>query len=808
MKKQTLKSINRSYHKHMKSLTSKGREQEILAALRDGKNTYVRMDRLESSSFDSSWIEVIENVIYDLGQIISNPRQVTKQEGNIVPIELARKTGAESVQHLASHTQYIKEIDEYGNVIPSKILAMYNEDDIKTYENRFIATFVRRLVLFVGKRYEFVSQFAELHDEQVLMFKNKSIVEGAEVEIETKIRINHKSDDDMSIKNNEYIERIKQMRQYILYFYNSQFMRTLKTEKDVHNPILQTNIIRKNPMYHHCYEVYRFIEKYEHLGVKYKVDEQFSVFNDTELAEINNTLFANYITLKGKDRSNVTKGTNKVYKPKILTSLDDEMFVYGPRLAGPIEFVRTDEGYQRYLDSKIRKDLPLHPTKREKEYYADEYAAKAENKEDLKQKEALLKRINKEVNAFNKQAAKIDQEREEARLKLLEEEKRLIKQEEDDLLSAARAEIIAGSLEDQENEKVFKEEKQKEAEIKVVEMSHPHQDPVTYEEATLEIWPALANAPTQRVPSEEEQVQPVEEPVSEPVVEEEPIEEAPVANEEPQVVEEPQEQEEQAQPVPPSVAPYTHPHQEPVTYEEAAQEIWPNLKKAPALRVVPKQEEPKAPVKEPEPIQEEQPKVEENKPEPVKKQRPKIPGSFVVKTNDGYYVENGKYASYKEGAKVFDDYNLAVDVKKEVGGKVIKISDALPEPVVENKPEPKVEQKPEPVKEKPQKEKKVPAKKAEPKPAPVKKPAAEKKPKPAPVKKAEPKKEEKKPEPVVQPIVRPREKIPGRFIVKTNEGYYISEGKYSNSKEDAKVFDDFNLAKDIKKEKGGKVVKL
>ena len=803
----------------MKSLTSKGREQEILAALRNGKNTYMRMDRLESSSFDSSWIEVIEDVIFDLGEIIANPRQVTKSEGNIVPIELAKKTGAESVQHLASHTQYIKEIDEYGNVIPSKILSMINEDDIKTYENRFIATFVRRLILFIEKRYEFVSKFAELHDESVLMFKNKSFVEGSEVEIETKIRINHKSDDEVSLKSNEYVERIKQMRQYILYFYNSDFMKKLKTEKDVHNPIIQTNIIRKNPLYHHCYEVYRFIERYEHLGVKYKVDEHFSIFDDTEIAEINNTLFANYITLKGKERSKQTKGTEKVYKPKILTSMDDDEFVYGPLFQGPIEFLRIDEPYQKYLDSKVRKDLPLHPTKREREYYAPEYEAKAEHKEDLKQKQDLIRRRTKEVAAFEKQAAKIDQEREEARLKLLEQEKQIIKKEEDDLLTAAREAIIAGSLEDQENEKAFEEEKQKEAEIKVVEMSHPHQDPVTYEEATLEIWPALANAPTLRAEPEEEPE--VEQPVSEPVEEEQPqveepqivepveevVEEAPVAEEtqpeeepiieeatveEEPIVEEPEEEEEpeSVQPIPAEVPPYSHPHQEPVTYDEAALEIWPNLKDAPALRVAPKEEEK---VEEPEPIKETPAK-------PVEKKRPKIPGSFVVKTSEGYYVSEGKVSAYKEGAYVFGDYNLAVDVKKQIGGKVIKLSDAEPKPVKEKKEEPKAKKE-----TAPKQEKKAVEKKASPKVAPVKKPA--------PVKKAAPKeapiKEEKKEEtPEVKPIVRPREKIPGRFIVKTNQGYYISDNKYSNSKEDAKVFDDFNLAKDIKKEKGGKIVKL
>ena len=52
------------------------------------------------------------------------------------------------------------------------------------------------------------------------------------------------------------------------------------------------------------------------------------------------------------------------------------------------------------------------------------------------------------------------------------------------------------------------------------------------------------------------------------------------------------------------------------------------------------------------------------------------------------------------------------------------------------------------------------------------------------------------------------EKIPGRFIVKTNMGYYVSENNYSNYKNDAQIFDDFNEANRVKKNFGGKVVKL
>ena len=987
----SLKSINKRYHSHMKTVTKGSREKDILDSLSNGKNSYLRLDRLESSSFDKSWIEEIEGVIFDLGEIISNPRQTTKVEGNLVPVELARKTNAESVQHLASHTQYVKEIDEYGNVIPSKILSMVSDDDIRTYENRFIATFVRRLVLFVEKRYEFVSKFAELHDDEVLFFKNKSFVDGATVEIETKIKISHKSDDELSLKSNAYVERIKKIRTYILYFYSSPFMQKLKTEKDVHNPILQTNIIRKNPKYHHCYEVYKFIEKYDSLGVNYKVDEHYSQFTEDEMKEINRTLFANYITLKGKDRSKVAKTNSKVYKPKILNSLDDESFIYGPLLTGPIEFVRTDEQYQQYLESKLRKDLPLHPTKAEKEYYADEYAAKAEFKQDQKQLNDLMKRVEKSVRDFNKQAAKIDKEREQARLELLRQEQEIIKKEENDLLTAARNELINASLD--HKQKHDQEEARKEREfldsikpaVLPVEMSHPESEPVTYDEAVADIWPQSLNqqehhydngevesvsytdalgikeaeVPTpmshprskpvsydeackeiwpqlkhrgrpakhQRMEAYPTPVylpddEPVEEPVEEiPIVEEAPIMEQPVEEEiQPAVVpvemshpyskpvsydeackeiwpqlkrgrgrpakqkrldvypvpvslNEPQEEAPVEEPVEevvdikPAIVPVemSHPYSEPVTYEEAIEQIWPDINKP--VMVVKKEEKPSRHIRSQfkktdgtivtiyertspkaaapthfRPASE----IAVNKKEKAAKEEKIKPAAIPVKMSHPH----SEPVTYEQAVEqIWPNINKVAPVEEapvEVAPKEPAPKKAAPKKAAPKKSAPKKEKpqpvmveapvveeaskEAEPVKEEPKPvepviveapieekpvepepqpepvvEEKKPVKKVAPKKAPVLKApikkAPVKKPEPKPAPKAEPKKVNKQPAPE-------RAKIPGKFIVKTNEGYYVAKGKYSIMKGDAKIFDDFNLANDIKKEHGGKVVKL
>ena len=104
-------------------------------------------------------------------------------------------------------------------------------------------------------------------------------------------------------------------------------------------------------------------------------------------------------------------------------------------------------------------------------------------------------------------------------------------------------------------------------------------------------------------------------------------------------------------------------------------------------------------------------------------------------------------------ARVFDDYRYAAGIAKVANGKVVMLSDTP-----------------------------RPARQAKPVKAPV----------------VEPKKE--------QPA--PKTKIPGRYVVYTSEGYYISKSKRTSHVKEAKVFDEYHYAAGIAKLKGGKVVKL
>lgn len=399
--------------------------KDTLDQLLSGENTYLRYTRLENTAFDPRWIKEIEDCLYDLGEIVKNPRTVTSTLAEVVPVELARKTNAESVQHLASHTQYIKDVDEHNQVIPNKILNIGAEDFLKTYENRFIATLIRKLVLFIEKRASFFDINTQVRESEVLLYKNRSMVDGKEVEIETKIKV--VSDNDVSKdeyeRNLEFAKRLEEIRRYVLYYYNSDFMRAMKTERNVRNPILMTNIIRKNKKYNHCYRLYKFLEKYEHLGVEFKTSDKYANLSKNELDEINNAMMVNFLALRGKEMpKKIKKSSENSYKPKILTTIDDDQFIYGPWLKTPFEFARVDVSYLDHLAGKKHK-LPENLTKEEQKFYSTELNENKEIDQEIKLFKKVMARKKKEAKEEDKYFTKIVKKRDIEDARIAKEEK-------------------------------------------------------------------------------------------------------------------------------------------------------------------------------------------------------------------------------------------------------------------------------------------------------------------------------------------------------------------------------------------------
>ena len=460
----TNQKLYKAYEQKSHALFLSKSSKDLLNNFSNGHNAYLKLNRFESSSMDMSWIKRIEDCIPTLGEIIGNPKKTIQTLAEVVQVEKVKKIGIETVQHLSSHTQYIKTVDENGNVTPSKLLNIYNDDFYATYENKFIATLLRHLLVFVEKRYEFIMTSATMKDVSLLYVKNHTEIDDQVIDIETKVKYSRPSEQVASEKMKGFIHQIEDIRKYLKFYMHSEFMEILRHEKDVRNPILQTNIIRKNPLYHKCYLLWLFIERYRESSIEVKVEENYQELTQKEIDVINRHNVASFALLKGKDIDKPIK-KQKVYKPKILNTYDD--LIYKPAYYdGPIEYIRVDDKYLTYENQVF--DVPTHPSKPVGLYEEEKYVLNKYRKEKQKQIDALKKRKEAELERYNKleeKAALREIERDKYVDQLAEKE---IREEAIKKVEDARKKIVKaakGKTAAKKQDKKVKEEKAKPAPI-------------------------------------------------------------------------------------------------------------------------------------------------------------------------------------------------------------------------------------------------------------------------------------------------------------------------------------------------------
>src|SRR5574344_437711 len=135
MASDVLKKIHRKFENRLAKLVTTDEDFSSLSlAIKNTTGTVMGgLSRDETTKFDITWIEQLETGVFALEQIAKNPKKFLKEDDQVVPIELARKVGSRSVQHLASHSQFVKDIKEDGSVVPEKILNLAMDEDYGIY---------------------------------------------------------------------------------------------------------------------------------------------------------------------------------------------------------------------------------------------------------------------------------------------------------------------------------------------------------------------------------------------------------------------------------------------------------------------------------------------------------------------------------------------------------------------------------------------------------------------------------------------------------------------------------------------------
>ncbi len=375
----------KDYSSILKSEKKSRHLETLKKSINAGENYIRQTQRTEVKKFDDSVIKEVEEGLEAIERIISNPRSFIKEQAELVQVGLAKRVSTISIRHFATHSQFVRNINEKNEVIPEKVLTIYAETDMAIYENRFVMTLIRRCLSFLQMRFNYIIEHGETRDSDLLLIHNKTEIGNVTYEVDSRIKISTPSEDDGNLEKNQFLlSKLTELKNRCSTYLGSAFMSAMKGAKEVTSPIHMTNMIVKQPDYHKCYLFWNFLDEYEELGVNYDVHEVNQEFSDEYLEEINSHIASSIALLHSNrvDDSKIETVIEKKYTPEVIFTLEDQTYQDGRFL------------YDAYPDA-INKPNPLLPlTSEEVRKIEEDLIQKLKNEKDAKK--VVTKNINKD----------------------------------------------------------------------------------------------------------------------------------------------------------------------------------------------------------------------------------------------------------------------------------------------------------------------------------------------------------------------------------------------------------------------------
>ncbi len=252
-------------------------EQEAcLTALTDGNRQLTMSRRYLLRALDETWIRAVEETLPVLDTVIRNPQRQLREKEKVLPIEFSRNITSRSVRHLTQHTNLIAKVE--GDVItPSKILNVYSDETVKTYENKFVNTLLLRLYTFVYQRCDTVLERGLDATVTTLQFSDDFSVGDTHGRVHLTLEYEEKPTDGLAMRTDarytDLWRRAQHIRSVTGAYQHSDFVRSMG-QNYVRPPIIRTNAILKNKDLRQCLALWEFLEGYENAGYTLLIDRQ------------------------------------------------------------------------------------------------------------------------------------------------------------------------------------------------------------------------------------------------------------------------------------------------------------------------------------------------------------------------------------------------------------------------------------------------------------------------------------------------------------------------------------------------------
>ena len=299
----------------------------VLSRVKGGQKTVFNKTQSEIRNFDMSFLDTIESVYPAITKIMRDPKKSLRYETEVVNVEKARKTNSDTVKHLSSHTHLIKEITKEGNVVPSKVLNTFAEEELAIYENRFLKSLVKRLEMFLERRYEVMKVSLESFETERLSVQNEFLMSGQTVTVGVDVSIKNDLTTNVETTKEQY-NRLLYIREMVQALKGTDFMRALAKARDVHPPIMKTNIIMHNPDFKLCYGLWLYLDRVDGIATNIDVKEKsykYSANFDKDINDIMTLALTAFIKNRQIDGIYSSRKVGQIKAPKPIENQSMEL---------------------------------------------------------------------------------------------------------------------------------------------------------------------------------------------------------------------------------------------------------------------------------------------------------------------------------------------------------------------------------------------------------------------------------------------------------------------------------------------------
>ena len=431
-------SIDAVYQKYargvIRTLASSDFYEFFMDMIQKAENEFQFSNRRCEKVIDPKWVDAIDEALTGFQNIISNPRNVIKEEELVVNVAYAKKGGSDVVRHLAQHGNLVSSYDyDTHEVKPNKLMQKLREDSSELYENRFVYTVLESAHHFVRIRYE--ALFDVMGDEFGAKLKMQSDLDCASETIHFDMFMHIKEKEsvlEIDEKSGDMLASVARLYRVLTMFMATPFAQQMARLPRVKGTIVKTNVLKKNADYKAINKLWEFLKQYDDIGYAVKVTEQNPAISEQFQQDLFHNIMYHYIVLKGyleaeEDRRIPAplKQRKRTLKPKFIREIVEELTE---------DYDLPDIEVRKVLIEELTKEQLMREEAEERRRLVEEQQRKKKEEEERLrlEKEQEKERIRQEREA-EKERIRREKEAEEERLRVQQ-----LEQENEDRRHAAR----------------------------------------------------------------------------------------------------------------------------------------------------------------------------------------------------------------------------------------------------------------------------------------------------------------------------------------------------------------------------------